>query len=379
MKPREMELTPEQSHWQAGVREFVRSEVMPRADECDQCERISPETIAAVARQGYLGAVVPRKFGGGEVDMISCGLLHEEIGKGCSSLRSLLTVQGMVAEALTRWGSEDQKRTWLPRLASGEAIGAFALTEPNVGSDAKHVEATASASGSGFVLDGHKKWITFAQIADVFVVVAQCEGSPTAFLVERDAPGLSLVPMHGLLGMRASMLAEIDLGGCWVPKANLLGRVGSGFAHVAAVALDHGRYTVAWGCVGIAQLCLDASVDYAARRSQFGQRLNEHQLIQRLIANMIVSVQAARLLCLRAGCSKDAGRPGAVMQTTMAKYFASGVAVRAASDAVQIHGANGCARGYPVERCLRDAKIMEIIEGSNEMQQLMIARHGYGV
>jgi alkylation response protein AidB-like acyl-CoA dehydrogenase len=330
-----------------------------------------------MARRGYWGAVLPKEYGGLDLDMISYGLLAEELARGSSSVQCLLTVHTMVSRALLRWGSRQQKEGLLPALASGGLLAAFALSEPNVGSDAKSVETTATPSGDGYVLDGRKRWITSGQLAGLFLVVARCEGQPTAFLVRRGTPGLTVKPIRGMFGSRASMLAELHLDGCRVAKEDVVGRIGFGFSHVASAALDHGRYSVAWGCVGIAQACLEASLEYAGERRQFGACLKDHQLIQQMISGMITNLKAARLLCLQAGYLRDAGDPRAIMETSIAKYFASTAAAKAAGDAVQIHGANGCSGDYPVQRYLRDAKVMEIIEGSSQMQQVTISQYGF--
>jgi len=283
-------------------------------------------------------------------------------------------VHSMVALAISRWGREEKKSQWLEKLGQGKAIGAFALTEPEAGSDARQIMTQAVASGDDFLLTGHKKWITFAQMADLFLVFAKSVRGPCAFLLERNTPGLVISPMHGMLGTRASMMAELRLEECRVPKQNMIGAAGFGLSHVASSALDCGRYSVAWGSVGIAQACLEACVRYAGRRKQFGALLRDHQLVQRMIAQMVVEVKAARLLCHHAGQLKDAGDPASMIETSIAKYFACTTAAKIARDAVQIHGANGCSSEYPVERFYRDAKIMEIIEGSNEIQEITIAQ-----
>jgi alkylation response protein AidB-like acyl-CoA dehydrogenase len=324
-----------------------------------------------------LGFTLPEEYGGGRQSMRAFGLICEDFGSGCSSVRSLLTVHGMVAHALHRWGSKRQKDYWLPRLAAGSALAALGLTEPNVGSDAHSVETTARPAGDSFILNGQKKWITFGQIADLFLIFARCEGAPTAFLVERATPGLSVEPIFGMLGVRASMLASLHLNECRIPAANMVGRIGTGHSHISSTALDFGRYSVAAGCVGIARASLEASLSYAGERRQFGVHLKEHQLIQEMIADMITGVEAARLLYLQAGSMKDASLPESYVQTFIAKYFASTTATKAANSAVQIHGANGCSSDFNVQRYLRDARIMEIIEGSNQIQQITIARHGY--
>ena len=372
-----IELTDQQQQAQQMFRAFVQSEVSPYADQFDQEERISPEIIAQMAQQGYLGSVVPAEGDGPGTDMITFGILNEELGRGCSSVRSLLTVHSMVAHAIFKWGTQEHKRFWLPQLISGEIVGAFALSEPNIGSDAKNVETTATVENDQYVLNGRKKWITFAQIAHLFIVFAKCDGKISAFLVERSTPGLTIDPIYGVLGTRASMLGELHLNGCRIPKENLIGGLGFGLSAIATSALDIGRYSVACGSVGIAQACLDASLAYTSERKQFGTYLRDHQLIQQMITDMVTNVRAARLLCHQAGYLKDVGDPETVMTTWMAKYFASVAANKAALDAVQIHGANGCSSHYPVQRYLRDAKVMEIIEGSSQIQQINIARHSY--
>jgi len=246
-----------------------------------------------------------------------------------------------------------------------------------VGSDAKSVKTQATPAGGDFLLNGIKKWVTYGQIADLFLVFTQTENGPSAFLVERERPGVHIEPIVDLLGIRASMTASVHLEDCRIPAENLVGRHGLGVSHVAAAALDSGRYTVAWGCVGILQACLDACVVYTSEREQFGVLLKEHQLVRRMVSDMFTNLSAARLLCLEAGRLREAKDPGALAATSVAKYFASTAAVRAADDAVQLHGANGCSSEYPVQRYLGDAKIMEIIEGSSQIQQITIAEYGY--
>lgn len=372
-----IELTPQQKEAKSEFRAFVDEEICPYADRCDREESTPLEIIKKLAQRGYLGAVLPKDVGGSDMDAIVYGILNEEIGRGCSSLRSLITVHTMVSHALLKWGSKSQKEYWLPKLASGEKIAAFALSEPNIGSDAKNIETTATISGNSYLLNGQKKWITYGQIADVFLVFAQCEGQPSAFLVEKESLGLSIVPIFGMLGVRASMLAELHFNDCLIPQENLVCRPNFGFSHVASSALDYGRYSVAWGCVGIAQACLEACIKYTSERKQFDSYLKDHQLIKQIISDAIANIKAARLLCYQAGYLKDIGNPQSIVDTSIAKYFASTVATKIANDAVQIHGGNGCSSDYPVQRYWRDAKIMEIIEGSTQIQQITIADSGY--
>lgn len=372
-----IELTPEQTKLQSEVRAFVDSEIIPQAEKSDREEMISTDVIKKMAARGYLGSMLTKEYGGLGMDMISIGILNEEIGRGCSSVRSLLTVHGMVGLAILRWGTQEQRDYWLPKMASGDIIAAFALTEPNVGSDAKNVETTATLYNDQYCLNGVKRWITMGQIAGLFLIFAQCEGKPTAFLVEKHTPNFRIEPISGLLGARASMIAELHLDNCLIPKDNLVGRIGTGLSHVALSSLDYGRYTIAWGCVGLGQACLEESLSYSRNRKQFGSPLRQNQLIQKMITEMVVDVKAARMLCYNAGYLKETGDPDSIMETWVSKYFASKMINKVASDAVQIHGANGCCRKYPVERFLRDAKINEIIEGTSQMHEVLIATNAF--
>lgn len=373
----EFELSKEQLTLKSEFNQFVKNEVYPYASQFDKDEKISEDLIRKMAGNGYLGAVLPEKYNGRDMDAIIIGILNEEIGAACSSTRSLLTVHGMVELAILKWGSEEQREYWLPKLASGELIGAFSLTEPDVGSDAKNIQTTAVLTEDNYLLNGVKKWTTFGQIADVFLVFAQYEGKPTAFLVDRQSSGIDIKPIKGLLGIRASMSAEIHFENCIVPKENLLGMPGTGLSHVALHSLDYGRYTIACGSVGIGRACLEESIKYSRKRKQFGSSLRQFQLIQKMISEMAVNVKAARLLCYNAGYLKSIGDPDSIMETWNAKYFASCMLGKITGDAVQIHGANGCSTEYNVERYFRDAKIMEIIEGTTQMHELLIATNTY--
>lgn len=370
-----IELTLEQAEMKAEFAKFVNNEIKPVAQKFDKEEFLPPEMVEKLSRRGYLGCMLAKEYGGMGLDNITIGLLNEEIGRGCSSVRSLLTVHGMVALAINRWGSEQQKIKWLPKMAAGETIGAFSMTEPNVGSDAKSIETTAEKENDDYyVLNGTKRWTTMAQIADIYLVFARCQDGVTAFIVEKNTPGLTVKPINGLMGARASMIGELRLEGCRVHKDNIVGRVGVGLSHVALSCLDYGRYTIAWGCVGIGQACIEDSIKYARNRKQFGTRLRENQLIQKMITEMVVCVKAARMLCYNAGYLKDVGNPDSIMETWVAKYYASTMINKVVSDAVQIHGANGCSSEYNVERYYRDAKINEIIEGTTQMHEVLIDR-----
>ena len=370
-------LTTQQTTAYLADQAFVATNIAPYADQIDRAQATPVHVINNVAQQGYLGALIPVAYGGNPLDMISFGLLNQEVGRACSSVRSLITVHSMVSFAVNRWGSQALKDRWLPPLATGEIIGAFALSEPNVGSAAGEIETTATRMGGDYILNGCKKWTTYGEIAGVYLVFAKCDGKALALLLPRDTPGLTVKPIRNMLGTTGSMIAELQIDNCRVPQAQVVGSLGFGISAVALSALDLGRYSVSWGCVGLAQACLDASLAYTRQRQQFGQYLKDHQLIQQMITNMVTHSKAARLLCYQAGYLRDQGAASAMSETLVAKYFASTIAFQAATDAVQIHGANGCSADYPVQRYLRDAKVMEIIEGSHQMQQILIAQDAY--
>jgi len=370
-----MELSEGQRAFRREVRDFVQEEIAPHAASWDREQAIPPKVVDRLRERGFLGALLPAEVGGSGMDPMTYGLLTEELGKGCSSVRSLLTVHDMVGEAVKRWGGEELRASVLPDIARGERLCAFALSEPEVGSDAKSVATEARPDGDGFTLHGVKRWITFGCIADLFLVIARAEKGVVAFLVDGDTPGLERAPIEGVTGTRAALLAELRLDGCRVGRDRMVGRPGFGFTHVAATALDQGRYSVAWGAVGIAQACLDASLAHTAQRRQFDVPIADHQLVRAKLTDMIVGVRAARLVCLRAGYLRAQGDPGATAETLGAKYLASTTATRVANDAVQLHGAIGLTDGCPVGRYLRDARVTEVIEGSTQIQQVLIAKY----
>ncbi len=359
------------------ARRFAHEEVRPRARDFDERGELARDLIAKMATQGFLLARLPQQYGGLGLDPVTYGLVTEEIGKACCSSRALMTVEcSLVGETLLAWGTEDQKRRWLQAIAKEGKLGAFALTEPEIGSDARGVKTTFEARGDDYILNGRKKWTSFGAIADFFLVVAMKDSSATVFLVERDQPGVRVTPMKGLLAGRAAHLAEIELENVCVPKDRMVGKPGSAFPYVVGTALDHGRYSVAWGGVAIAQASLEAMVTYARTRTQFGQKIAEFQLVQGMIGEAVAKIHAARALCLRAGELRQRRDPDAIMETTIAKHFSAQIAMEVATDAVQVHGGNGCSSSYPVERLFREAKVLNIIEGTAQIQQQMIAKYG---
>lgn len=354
-------------------RAFAEGEVAPHADRIDREARIEPALVQRLAAKGCLGLGLPAEFGGGGADAVSYGLLHHELGRISASVEGIVNVHHMAAAPIRRWGAPALRDHWLPRMASGERVGAFAITEPQCGSDAAAIATVAREDGRELVIDGVKKWITAGQIADVFLLLARCRGVPTAVLVERGASGLRIEPIGGMLGCRGYMLAELHLDECRVPRENLVGRIGVGLSHVASVGLDVGRFGLAWGCAGMLRACLEASCARSGDREQFGTSIRSHALVQRMLTRMIADAESVRLLCLEAARLRDLRHPRAIPQTSLAKYAAATALARVAADAVQIHGASGCSSEQSVSRYLRDAKIMELIEGSTQIQEIAIA------
>jgi alkylation response protein AidB-like acyl-CoA dehydrogenase len=359
------------------ARAFVDLHVRPFADEFERQARIPEDLLRRMAAAGVWAPFLPEELGGSAMDMTTLGQVHEEFGRGCSSVRSLLTVHTMVSWALQRWGSPAQRDRFGLALGRGDMLGSFCLSEPEVGSDATGIRTTATRTDDGWVLDGVKKWITGGQRADLYLVFAQTGGSVAAFLVPRSTPGVSVEPITDIMGTRGSMLAEVTFDGVRLDDDAPLGPIGFTAGMVLTGTLDMGRYSVAAGSVGIIQACLDACVAYTTQREVRGTKLRDLPLIQAKVSDMLTDVRAARLLVAEAGRLKDSGDAATIMASWVAKYFASTAAARHASEAVQVHGANGCSGDYPVGRFYRDAKVMEIIEGSNEIQRMTIAADAY--
>lgn len=359
------------------AKEFAEREIRPFATKFDQDNAIPVELINNLAARGYLGANIPAAFGGLALDAVYYGRLTEVIGMASSAVRSILTVHSsLVAETLLRFGTEDQKKELLPLMAMGEKLAAFALTEPNTGTDAKSISTSYKQTGEVYIINGKKKWITLAGIADLFMVIASNNEMITAFLVPAKSEGITITPINGLMAGRATYMAAIDFHNVVVSKRNILGKEGSGFTYIVNTALDFGRYSVAWGALGIAQAALEAMVTYARIRKQFGKGIYTFQLIQGMIGDAVTKLSAGRALCLQAGELRKKGHQDAAIETTIAKYYISKIANEVAADAVQVHGGNGISHEYVVERLFRDAKTLEIIEGTSQVLQVIIADHG---
>ncbi|MEV7559414.1 acyl-CoA dehydrogenase family protein [Streptomyces sp. NPDC089795] len=379
----DLELSEEQAAVRRLAREFTEREVVPYAAEWDRAESVDRAIVKKLGDLGFLGLTVPEEYGGSGGDHLAYVLVTEELGRGDSAVRGIVSVSlGLVAKTIAAWGSEEHKRAWLPRLCSGDALGCFGLTEPGTGSDAGSLTTRAVRAGDGYVLDGSKMFITNGTWADVVLLFARTGDEPghrgvSAFLVPTDTPGLTRREIHGKLGLRGQATAELVLDGVRVPASAMIGPEGKGFS-VAMSALAKGRMSVAAGCVGIAQAALDAAVSYASQREQFGRPIARHQLVQELIADISVDVDAARLLTWRVADLIDRGKPFATESST-AKLFASEAAVRAASNALQVHGGYGYIDEYPAGKLLRDARVMTLYEGTSQIQKLLIGRARTGV
>lgn len=355
---------------------FADDVLRPGAAEFDRSQHLPRDIIDEVARLGLLGAALPTQYGGGGIDAVAYGDLTEVLSKACTSTRTLLTVHtSLVGETLNTLGSRQLRENYLPALATGDLIACFALSEPGVGSDAASVTTHYRRTGDTYHINGTKTWISFGDLADVFLVLANGDNGPTAFLIERDFGGVDTTPITGMIGNRATHLATVTFTDVEVPVRNRIATEGSGFSFVINTALFHGRFSIAWGGIGLAQESLEIMTRYAAERHQFGQPIAEHQLVRGMIADAWVETAAARQLGYQAARSRAQRSLDAVMDTNVAKQFAARAARRTSADAVQVLGGAGCWDGHPAERAYREAKILDIIEGSTQIQQLLIADH----
>lgn len=361
------------------VRDFAGREIQPIIHEQDRLGKTADSILPRLGELGILGISIPVKYGGQGMDYISLGLACEELEAVDTSLRVVLSVHnGLTCLTLLQWGTEDQKLRFLIPLAKGEKIGCGAFTEPNAGSDFGHILATGKKDGQDYILNGEKMWISLATKADFATVTVRTDQNAmpshrglTTFLVDLTTPGITRGDIHGKLGVRAGSTGWINFQDVRVPAENMLGEEGEGFK-VTMSAFDSGRYTVAAGATGLIRASLDASTSYAKQRESFGTRISDLQLIQAKIARMALDYQASRLLYLKAGWMKNLGKRN-TRETSAAKWYATEASFRAASEAVQIHGAYGYSDEYPVERYLRNAKGAVIYEGSSEIQTLIQA------
>lgn len=378
-----LELSEEQAAVRQLARDFVDREIAPHVIAWDRAEEVDRGIVKKLGEVGFLGLTVDEEYGGSGGDHLAYCLVTEELGRGDSSVRGIVSVSlGLVAKTVAAWGDGQQKRRWLPGLTSGAYVGCFGLTEPDTGSDAGNLTTRAVRDGGDYVLNGTKMFITNGTWADVVLLFARSTDAPghrgvTAFLVPADTPGLTRRTLHGKLGLRGQATAELVLEDVRVPASAMLGPEGKGFS-VAMSALAKGRMSVAAGCVGIAQAALDAAVRHAGEREQFGRSIAHHQLVQELISDIAVDVDAARLLTWRVADLIDRGLPFAT-EASKAKLFASEAAVRAANNALQVHGGYGYIDEYPAGKLLRDARVMTLYEGTSQIQKLLIGRALTGV
>jgi len=379
----DFDLTDEQRLVRETARDFADGEIAPRARENDRNHHFDTDLVRKIADQGYLGAIVPREYGGAGLDYITYGLVVEEIGRACSAMRTVISVQtSLVCSAILKWGTEEQKQHYLPHLCSGEWLGFFGLTEPDTGSDAANQKTRATRVDGGWSISGAKMWISMGNYAKVGLVFAQTDPDKKhrgigCFLIDTEQDGYQAQEIHGKLGLHGSDTASISLDEVFVPDDAVLGEIGEGFK-IAMSALDSGRYSVAAGCVGICQGCVDESVSYSIERRQFGRPIAAFQLVQAMIADMVVDTEASRMLVWRSGFLKDAGQPNTT-ETSIAKLYATEAAIKCANTAIQVHGGAGYVDDHPVERYLRDVRVTTLYEGTSQIQKMIIGRAATGI
>ena len=369
-----MRLTDSQRARQEEFSAFAALEVAPFAADWDREQQIPRRVIEALAQPGYLGCSIPREHAGQGWDYVTFGLLNEALGRFSCALTGVLTVQTMVSTAILKWGSAEQKRDWLRPLAVGRSIGCFALTEPDTGSAVQSLSTRFTPAAEGFVLTGVKKWISCAQFADVILVFGKLGDRPVACIVPRDSAGVSIEPIRDLMGFRAAGLAQIRFEDVKVPAASIVGKPGFALSHVAQQGLHFGRLSTACSALGLLRGCFEEAAAYSSMRKIQGAPAGDLGMLRTLIARMGTDLAAARALCYDACQATQDHLPGAIEGGLVAKYFVSRAVVRAASDAVQVHGAAGCHESSPVARYYRDAKIMEIIEGTTQIHENLLGK-----
>ncbi len=375
------DLTEEQEMIRQTVQEFAQKELIPIADEAEEKGEFPREVIKKAADLGFLGATIPPEYGGSGVDSISAAILIEELSRAWTSIGTIIHVHNSVCcWPMNHFGTEEQKKRYLPKLARGEIIGAFTLTEPEAGSDASNVKTTAVLDGDEWVINGSKQWITNGLVAGVFLVFAVTDGATSdpkkkpisVLIVDRNTPGLKIGKPERKMGIHCSETAKsLTFEDCRIPKENVLGKVGEGYK-VGMITLDQARIGIAAQGVGVAQAAFDEALKYSQQRVQFGQPIARFQAIQWMLAEMATEIEAARLLTYKAAYLKDKGERIS-MEAAMAKLAGGEIAMKAANMALQIHGGYGYIKDYPIERIFRDAKIVGIYEGTNEIQKLRIA------
>ena len=382
----DLSLTEEQSAFKALARDFLEREAVPHRQEWDRAESVDLEIIPKMAEIGFFGLTIPEQYGGLGGDYLTYVLGMEELGRADSALRGIVSVSnGLVGKSILGFGTEEQKQQWLPGIATAEKLGCFGLTEPGTGSDAGNLTSRATRDGSDYVIKGQKLFITNGTWAQVALVFARTGGDGpkgvTAFLVPTDTEGFEARVIKGKLGLRGQATAELFLDDVRVPESARLGEEGEGFK-IAMTTLDKGRVSVAAGCVGLVQACLESSVSYATQRTQFGRPIAGFQLVQEMIADISLDADAARLLVWRAADLLDRGQADTAefrVAASKAKLYASEAAVRAANHCIQVYGGAGYVDDHPAEKYLRDARVMTLYEGTSQVQKLLIGRAETGI
>lgn len=375
----DFDLTSDQKMLQTEVRKFAEAELGPVAPDIDKSGEFPWDNLKKMAELGLLGIIIPEEYGGAGFDFVSLAIAIEEISRVCATTGVIVAVNNSLAGyPIMQFGNDAQKKKYLPLLASGKKIGAFGLTEPNAGSDVAAMEATARLDGDHYILNGTKRFITNAGEAGVFIVFAYANKELkhkgiSVFIVERDTPGFSLGKHEDLMGIRATANCELIFEDAKIPKENLLGEENGGFK-ICMNTLDVSRIDIGAQAVGIAQGALDEAITYSKERKAFGQPICNFEMIQSMLAEMATQIQAARLLVYYAGYCKDKGMQRFSRESAMSKYYAAMIAVDVARMALQIHGGYGYTKDYPIERLYRDAKILELYEGTSEIQKIVIAR-----
>jgi alkylation response protein AidB-like acyl-CoA dehydrogenase len=369
--------TEEQLMIQSMVRDLARSEFAPKAMERDKTKEFPVDNLQKLGELGLMGMMVPPEYGGSGADTVSYVLALAEVAYACASTAVVMSVHNsIVCESIMRNGTEDQKQKYLKRLATGEILGAFALTEPNAGSDPVRQSTKALFDGDSYILNGTKRFTTTAKNAGLIIVTAKTDEEArhkgiSAFLVEQGTPGLTVGPLEDKMGLRASDTADLIFEDCRIPAENRLGNEGDGFL-IAMTGLDGGRIGIAAQSVGVAQAAFDAAVQYAQEREQFGRSISKFQGLRWIVADMATEIEAARLMMLSAAEMKDHGE-NFTLQASMAKLYASEMVNRITAKAVQLHGGYGFTKEYPVERFYRDARVFTIYEGTSEIQRVVIS------
>lgn len=374
----DLTLSPEQELIKETAQDFANTHLSPGVIERDEEQKFPKDQIRSMGELGFMGMMIPERWGGSDLDTISYVIAIEEIAAVELATSTIMSVNNsLVCQVLLDWGTDDQKKEFLRPLASGEKLGAYSLSEPQSGSDASNMKTFAEKDGTNFIVNGTKNWVTSGQNSDLvifFCVTKKAAGSRgiSAFIIEKGTPGLTVGKKENKLGIRASDTCEIYFDNCKISEENLIGDEGQGFS-IAMKALGGGRIGIAAQSVGLARSALDKAISYSKEREQFGQPIGNFGAIQNKIADMATNIDAARLLVWKAAILKDQSKDYA-KESSMAKLFASSMAMSAASDCVQIHGGYGYMQEYGVERLMRDAKITEIYEGTSEIQRLVISR-----